>query len=326
MNNCEDFEDIILTYDWDRCPDCDDRLGLRAYALYSYLSADVPSEDCLEGDELKNFVKLYRDWDSDPDSVDYEIIEDYLDKFSIYSCCPVEYSHFELPIFKITNGPSEREHYAVGTHYEFTQALYEYYQSLVDDIGLLELTRLDNLEYYVDKDDVRSYIRTMYEDFMYDDPGEFLDASLRQLSNHQQNAIETITMKRAIAENLYYHLTSLSDVVDVSDELEDVIDYISDLNDKIVEIEEDPDGEFDSDDIDLAVENRVEEFMSSNNLIDALRNELGFDDESIEKFIDVDSWIRDAANHADFGELSSYDGNYDEITINTKSYYIIRID
>jgi hypothetical protein len=96
---------------------------------------------------------------------------------------------------------------------------------------------------------------------------------------------------------------------------------IFDIDYEIEEIEDNPDGDWDEDDIEAAIE-------------DYLDNEIGYDPAAwlrnmgadINDFIDTSELLDDLVRNGEYGSLSSYDDSYDTIDINGTDYVVMRID
>jgi hypothetical protein len=96
---------------------------------------------------------------------------------------------------------------------------------------------------------------------------------------------------------------------------------ISDIEYEIQEIKDSPDGEPNEDSIEEAVEDYLNKEIGS----DAY-NWLTDRGGDIEFFLDKKRLKADLISETDYGTLSSYDNNYDEIKINNTYYIVMRID
>ena len=104
----------------------------------------------------------------------------------------------------------------------------------------------------------------------------------------------------------------------------DAIDSeISDIEYEIEEINENPDGDFNQDEIFEKVESMLEEIRYDP--YDWLKDR-GYENETIVKFIDTDAMLDDLVSDADYGSLNGYDNQYDEVKINGTYYVVMRID
>jgi len=97
---------------------------------------------------------------------------------------------------------------------------------------------------------------------------------------------------------------------------------ISDIEYEIQEIKDNPDGDPSDDDIGEAVENYLDDI--ERDALSFLRD-MGYTDFS--DFMDLEELKEDLKNNADYGEtLNGYDGQYEEITINSTEYIVMRIN
>jgi hypothetical protein len=105
--------------------------------------------------------------------------------------------------------------------------------------------------------------------------------------------------------------------------LDEIESEISDIEYEIDEINENPDGDFNQDEIDEKVESMLEDIRYDP--YDWLKDK-GFDNETIVRFIDKDAMLDDLVRDADYGSLNGYNSEYDEVRINDKYYVVMRID
>ena len=105
--------------------------------------------------------------------------------------------------------------------------------------------------------------------------------------------------------------------------LDEIDSEISDIEYEIEEINENPDGDFNQDEIFEKVESMLEEIRYDP--YDWLKDR-GYENETIVKFIDTDAMLDDLVSDADYGSLNGYDNQYDEVKINGTYYVVMRID
>jgi hypothetical protein len=109
----------------------------------------------------------------------------------------------------------------------------------------------------------------------------------------------------------------LYDDEDTEDHQDDRDSRIVDIEYEIQEIEENPDGDLNEDEIDEAVEDRRREV--SRNPLEWIRD-YGL---TMDNFIDEGQFIEDVANDEDYGTLNSYDNSYDSITVGGTDYIVM---
>jgi len=109
----------------------------------------------------------------------------------------------------------------------------------------------------------------------------------------------------------------LYDDEDTEDHQDDRDSRIVDIEYEIQEIEENPDGDLNEDDIENAVDDRRSEILR-----DPMRwiDDYGL---SMDNFIDEGQFIEDVANEEDYGTLNSYSDSYDSITVGGTDYIVM---
>jgi hypothetical protein len=99
---------------------------------------------------------------------------------------------------------------------------------------------------------------------------------------------------------------------------------ISDIEYEIEEIKDNPDGDPNENEIEEAVEDRLDDIRRDPF---TFLEEMGYDFRSMVSFIDKDDLLESLINDSDYGSaLNGYDGNYDEININGTYYIVMRTD
>jgi hypothetical protein len=104
---------------------------------------------------------------------------------------------------------------------------------------------------------------------------------------------------------------------DTEDHQDDRDSRIVDIEYEIQEIEENPDGDLNEDDIENVVDDRRREI--SRNPLEWIRD-YGL---TMDNFIDEGQFIEDVANDEDYGTLNSYDNSYDSITVGGTDYIVM---
>jgi hypothetical protein len=101
-------------------------------------------------------------------------------------------------------------------------------------------------------------------------------------------------------------------------------DEINDLENEIVDIESDPEGDYDDDKLDDALESRVREYVD--NIQNFIGDYVGINFNEFvtsNELIDKDGFIQDVIDSDGYGQIiNSYDGSVDEERINNIWYYI----
>jgi len=95
---------------------------------------------------------------------------------------------------------------------------------------------------------------------------------------------------------------------------------ISDIESEIEEIKDNPEGDFDEDEIQRLIDDRMDEIR--HDPVGHL-DDYGYD---VSNFIDLDELKRDLINEASYGYISGYNDSYDEINVNGTYYVVMRIN
>ena len=151
---------------------------------------------------------------------------------------------------------------------------------------------------------------------------KFIDDSDKELSRSQEARI--FELKEIIA-NLESEKESLDDEdEDYESEYERLNDEITILQEEIQEIEDDPDGDYDSDKIDDVVESKVSDYK-----YDAKDFHSTFFGDDFKQwivdngFINEDEFAQAVVDSDGYGAtLNNYDGSEDSISFEGETYYI----
>ena len=335
--------------DWD-LEDTDD-IGLRANALFKYLVSinnlqELTLENKSEIARIENEItRLQAEYDNDEevrgDLLD-EIseLEDELDEYKeltdVYTLLPVQYGHYGLTQFENMVDGTE---WAVGDEREMEQASREGVESMLDDIGF-EGFNPSFIENHIDEDGVESYIRDFFNHDVYDNPESYLDDDNKEISSSQkqeiaelrQEEIELDTKRNELETQKEAYDTGNEDWEEQYDAFNDMISEIEDrlleIPDEIEEINNNPDGDYNEDDIEKVIDDRVSEYTSNiesfvNNFIGVEYLQWILDHD----FIDKDAFIESVVDSDGYGiSLNSYDGDVNEEVIDGRTYYIIRVN
>lgn len=268
-------------------------------------------------------------WDMNSPDCDYVCVKanalaDFLgiDKESIEED---KYEHYKMTQFKVETSGRDAT-YAVGNYEETQESAEQSVENLLDDVGY-EGFREGFVWQFVDEDRVLSAIREDAEWRVYDNPESYLSDSDRVISDEQKQKIayykERIEFYRKNIEKfetLRDEIEDEDEISNIESRIEDLTEVIEGYDEEIVDIEENPEGEF----TETAKEEYVEDMVN-----DAERNleyhmrEYGFE---ISDYVDRDKFIQGVIDEDGFGVISSYDGDYDETKFNGETFYIIRVD
>ena len=323
--------------EWELGPNCPDE-GLKAHALLNQLVDDgdvevLTNEDRIEIQRLKDEIEsLQAEYDADEelrgDLLD-EIsdlegeIDEFDDRIDVYNIIPVG-EHYDLQQFEVINSNVDGNTYAVGDEDEMQSSCYEYVEQLIDDIGYEGFSNGFARD-YIDSDAVASYAEDVYDDDVRNNPDSYFSDEDRMLSDEQQEEIEILRNKIQQTETLRERLEGEMDGGEDDDETQENIDElterIEEMESEITDIEEDPSGEFPEDMITEKIDELVSDVKDDP---EVFMETFGL---NWEDYIDKDEFIKGVIDTDGYGHtISSYDGNADEVYVQDKLFYVIRID
>jgi hypothetical protein len=311
--------------------------GLKAHALLKYLVEyeginALSNEDRIEIQRITDEIeRLNQEYDAAEDprtdlldeisSLEDEL-EEYSDYIDVYDIIPTG-SFYDTTEFEVIDSSVSNKRYAVGDDDEMQSSCYDYLESLIDDIGY-EGFNSGFARQFLDTDAIISYAEDVYNQDVWDEPSAYFDDSERMLSNKQEEQIEILKRRVEYNENTISQLEERMDGEN-DDDIQEKIDELRELSEEHIaemeEIEEDPEGDFPDDLIESKIDELVsdvrrdpEEFMESFGL-------------SWSEYVDKDEFIEGVIDADGYGHtLNSYDGSADEVYVNDKLFYVMRID
>ena len=322
--------------EWDLGPDCPEE-GLKAHALLKYLENNdnvevKTNEDRIEIQRLKDEIeRLESEYDNSEDVRtdlldEKETLEDELDtlenKIDVYNIVPAG-THYDMTEFEVIDSDVDGHRYAVGTESEIHSTAYDYVEGLIDDIGYSGFN--DGFaKSYIDNEAVASYAEDVYNDDVRENPDAYFNDDERQLSDEQNEKIEILNSRieqtNELIERLENKMTGEDDS-EIEEQVEELNDRITEYEEEIEEIESDPEGEFP----DELIDDKVNELVS-----DVRYDPENFMDEfglNWEDYIDKDDFIEGVISADGYGScVSSYDGDYHTESVQSQTFYVIRID
>ena len=311
--------------------------GLKAHALLKYLVEyeginALSNEDRIEiqriTDEIERLNQEYDDAEDPRTDLLDEIssledeLEEYSDYIDVYDIIPTG-SFYDTTEFEVIDSSVSNKRYAVGDDDEMQSSCYDYLESLIDDIGY-EGFNAGFARQFLNTDAIISYAEDVYNQDVWDEPSAYFDDSERMLSNKQEEQIEILKRRVEYNENTISQLEERMDGEN-DDDIQEKIDELRELSEEHIaemeEIEEDPEGDFPDDLIESKIDELVsdvrrdpEEFMESFGL-------------SWSEYVDKDEFIEGVIDADGYGHtLNSYDGSADEVYVNDKLFYVMRID
>jgi predicted nuclease with TOPRIM domain len=307
-------------------------MGSCAHALFNFLISEGTIEEKTPEDKSEiarienEITRLQAEYDNDE-----EVRGDLLDEISeledelteldakmdVYNMLPI--GDYVLKEFTTTEFQGR---WKVGDSDDTEREAVRYVKDLIDDTGYDGFNQSFVMEHF-DEDSFIMYLREFFEEDVYNNPEIYLDDSDKELSRSQEARIfelkETIT-------NLESEKESLDDEdEDYESEYERLNDEITILQEEIQEIEDDPDGEYDSDKLVSVVSERISEY--GYDAKDFYENYLGggdFTQWCVDNgFINDDEFAQAVVDTDGYGTtLNAYDGSEESIRFDGETYYI----
>jgi hypothetical protein len=239
------------------------------------------------------------------------IVKEGEDKYYIYK---ENYQHYGSGGSYTWLGEDEFEsEWVVYNNDDIHDAAKENLENLVDELGI-DAFRSWVWENNIDDDAARRYLYDDYEYLVREEPEDYNVS--KTLTDEQE---KTINVFRQKISNLQKKLTDTSLSQDDKDNINRQIEGAKNI---IEDIEENPEGDYDEDEIESAIDNLVDDNVD--NILDILK-ERGFDNNSLIDFIDVDGVVEDVIRSDGYGHiLNGYDGKDDEYKINGIWYHVMR--
>ena len=236
-----------------------------------------------------------------------EVVED---KYFIY---PEKYGHYGGKMYTWLGDDKHESEYIVYNEDEIEIASREAIQSRIDELGYEAFSDWlweDNL----DNDAVRSFLRDYISESVYDEPENW--GIEKQLSDNQEKIVTVYKQKiEKLSQKLQSGNLDSETTKELYSEMEDIYTIIED-------IKENPEGGYDEDEIESAIDSYVND--NEDNFVSFLRDQ-GFDNEEILNFVDIEA-IKDYIIRNDsWGDIiGSYDGSEEEYNINGHIYIVMR--
>ena len=309
--------------------------GSCAWALFNYLvqNGDIQAktpENITRIEEINSELRTLRQTYDNIENAneitdlvsDIESLEDELEELNnlkdVYDMIPLNGKNYELYRFTTTDFESE---WQVGDSASTEQSALESVKNLLDDVGY-DGFNPNFVESHIDEEQWRGWLNDFFESDVYENPESYLEESDRELSRGQ---VARIAELNDIIKGLEFEKDSLDDEdEEYESEYERLNDEITILQEEIQEIEDDPDGEYDSDKLDRVVNNIVNEYR--NDMESFLSNYYGVTVGEFIKdkdMIDEKSLIQDVVDSDGYGvTLNSWDGSEESVSYNGDTYYL----
>jgi hypothetical protein len=308
-------------------------MGSCAHALFNFLISEGTFEEKTpenierlqqaeaQLEVLQNRLDNEENANEDTDLVsEIEALEDEITELKnlkdVYNILPV--GDYVLKEFTTTDFQGR---WKVGDSDDTEREAIRYVKDLIGDMGYEGFNESFVTEHF-DEDSYKVYLREFFESDVHESPESYLDDSDRELSRGQ---VARITELKEIIQGLEFERDSLDDEdEEYESEYERLNDEITILQEEIQEIEDDPDGDYDSDKLDDVVESKVSDYK-----YDAKDFHSTFFGDDFKQwivdndFINEDDFAQAVVDSDGYGAtLNNYDGSEDSISFEGETYYI----
>lgn len=264
------------------------------------------------------------DWNvenDDKESNETEAIFEYLkesgnveegeDKYFLFK---ENYNHYgNSSVYLWLGSKNFESEYVVYEGDKIYDAAKEKLESLIEEVGF-DAFREHVWENHIDERYVRDYLYEDYSEYVRQDPEDW--NINKELTEQQKRYVE-------IYEEKINRLNNRIETEDLTDEqTEEIEDEISNIEGIIEDIKENPEGDYNEQEIEDTIEGMVDDNKDD---IFSLLKDRGFDNQDLLDFVDVDAAIDYVIRSDGYGyTLNSYDGTENEYTINGNDYYVMR--
>jgi hypothetical protein len=196
---------------------------------------------------------------------------------------------------------------------EIEHAAYEQLESRIDELGY-ETFYSHVWEDHLDDDEVRRWLYSYHEDSVRDDPDGW--NIKKDLTSQQERYVEIYEKKISNLKN------KLNDQSLSEEQKNQIENEIYDAEQLIEDIKENPEGDYNEDEIEETIEGMVDD--DADNFVDFIKN-TAYDPDFILDFVDKDSLINYVIRSDGYGSiLNNYDGDDDEYKIGDTWYHVMR--
>lgn len=211
-------------------------------------------------------------------------------------------------------GKDQKSEWVAYNDRDINYVVKEYIENLVDEVGT-DAFRDWVWENNLDKEYIRNWLYDSNSEMVEDDPESW--GIQRTLSKQQQQYVEIFENKiKKLEERISNEQLTEEQKNELYQEIEDVQTLIDDIN-------EDPQGAYDEDEIEDAIERLIEDDMDD---FPQYLKDRGFEGNAILDFVDMDGVIETVVSSDGYGHLlNGYDGTDHETKINGTWYHVMRI-
>jgi hypothetical protein len=300
----------------------------KANAVYDYSSLRYRIKKQKELDrkyQELNVLRVNNEWDiQNGDEISYEtealfeyikdtegLVSEDEDKYFIY---PMKYSHYGGKMYQWLGDDGFEQEFVVYDKDNIYDSCVDAIESRIDELGFDAFNQWV-WESNLDRDEVLHFLREYITEVVYDAPEDW--GVSKVLTNQQYKYIEIYESKIQKLNQKLKTDTSLTD-----EQKQQIGGEIVDAQDLIDDIRENPEGDYDEDQIEEAIDNWVED--NEDNFINLFK-EMGMDPKNIVDYADTKGIIDTIIQEDSYGNiLGSYDGDYEEIDVENETYIVFR--
>jgi hypothetical protein len=232
------------------------------------------------------------------------------DKYFLYK---EKYVHYGGGFFTWLGSNNFESEWTVYADNEINYAATQSLKQRIDEMGYESFSEWV-WENNLDEREIQDWLYSFYEDSVRDDPEGY--GIEKDLTSQQERYVE-------IYEEKINRLTKRLNPEDLTEEQYDEIEAeITDIEELIQDIKENPEGDFNEDLIEDAIQSQVDDSASD---FPRFLKDMGYEFNFILQFVDIDGVCEDVIRHDGYGNiLNGYDGMEDEYKVNDKWYYVMR--
>ena len=300
----------------------------KADGVYDYNSLRYRIKKQKELDKKYNELNVLRannEWDiqnGDEISLETEALYEYIkdtedlvsedeDKYFLY---PLKYSHYGGHMYLWLGDDGFEQEYVVYDKDKIYESCAEAIESRIDEIGYDAFNQWvweDNL----DRDEFLHFLREYINEVVYDAPEDW--GVSKVLTNQQYKYIEIYESKIQKLNEKLKTDTSLTD-----EQKQQIGSEIVDAQDLIDDIRENPEGDYDEDQIEEAIDSWADD--NEDNFIQLFKD-MGGNSKDIVFYTDTKGIINTVMAEDGYGTiLGSYDSEYEEIDVENETYIVFR--
>lgn len=259
-----------------------------------------------------------------------EIENEYID---VYDIVESDYTNYGMKSYLVKGlgGYRSPNEYSVGTEDEADRGLERYWEDYVDDVGLDNFNEY-TIEGHIDGDEVAEDAREYIEEDIRENLEGYFNLDNLDLTDDQEREIavlqQYIEELETYISDLEEEQTSMDFDTDNEDEYErqqqELQVKIDEAEEKKEETQEKIDEivpEVTEDMIESEIQDRLSEIRSDP--LGYLKDH-GYNKDTIKNYVDLKSLTQELIQNGSYGDMNSYDGDYDSYKIDGRYYIVMK--